>query len=241
MRLSRAYTEQSLQLDTTVTLKDDQAHYLGKVLRLKTGDQISLFNGDCGEFLGEIELVEKKAIHIKLSEQVDNRSDPVFPIHIGIGISRGERMDYVIQKATEVGVSSITPLFTERCEVKLKGDRADNRLAHWTKVAIAACEQSGRCTPPVIEEPETLSTWLQKPRTDACFVLDHHGSNGFDTALNPESVCFLIGPEGGLSDEEVEAASLVSFTPLCIGPRVLRTETAPLVAISIAQHLWGDY
>jgi 16S rRNA (uracil1498-N3)-methyltransferase len=241
MRLSRVYTEQSLQCDTTVTLKDDQAHYLGKVLRLKAGDQISLFNGDGGEFLGEIELVEKKAIHIKLSEQLENNSDPVFPIHIGIGISRGERMDYVIQKATEVGVSSITPLFTERCEVKLKGDRANNRLAHWTKVAIAACEQSGRCTPPVIEEPEALSTWLQKPRGEACFVLDHRGSNGFDTALQPKSACFLIGPEGGLADEEVTAATSVSFTPLRIGPRVLRTETAPLVAISIAQHLWGDY
>jgi 16S rRNA (uracil1498-N3)-methyltransferase len=241
MRLSRVYTEQSLQCDTTVTLKDDQAHYLGKVLRLKEGDQISLFNGDSGEFLGEIELVEKKAIHIKLSEQLENNADPVFPIHIGIGISRGERMDYVIQKATEVGVSSITPLFTERCEVKLKGDRANNRVAHWTKVAIAACEQSGRCTPPVIEEPEALSTWLQKPRGDACFVLDHRGSTGFDTALQPKSACFLIGPEGGLADEEVTAATSVSFTPLCIGPRVLRTETAPLVAISIAQHLWGDY
>jgi len=241
MRLSRVYTEQSLQCDTTVTLKDDQAHYLGKVLRLKTGDQISLFNGDSGEFLGEIELIEKKAIHIKLSEQIDNRSDPVFPIHIGIGISRGERMDYLIQKATEVGVSRITPLFTERCEVKLKGDRANSRLAHWEKIAIAACEQSGRCTPPVIEEPEALSAWLQRSRDEACFVLDHRGSNGFDPALNPKSACFLIGPEGGLSDEEVAAASLVSFTPLCIGPRVLRTETAPLVAISIAQHLWGDY
>lgn len=241
MRLSRVYTEQNLQCDTTVTLEDTQAHYLGKVLRLKAGDQISLFNGDSGEFLGEIELVEKKAIHIKLSDQVDNKSDPVFPIHIGIGISRGERMDYMIQKATEVGVSSITPLFTERCEVKLKGDRANNRLAHWTKIAIAACEQSGRCTPPVIEEPEALTTWLQKPRFDACFVLDHRGSNGFDAALNPQSACFLIGPEGGLSDEEVATASFVSFTPLCIGPRVLRTETAPLVAISIAQHLWGDY
>ena len=241
MRVSRVYVSQDLQRDTTVTLQDDVAHYLGKVLRLKQGDPISLFNGNDGEFVGVIDAVEKKAVHVRLSNPIDNISDPSFPIHLAIGISRGERMDYAVQKATEAGVSSITPLFTERCEVKLKGDRADNRVAHWQKVAVSACEQSGRCKPPIIEQPQDLNTWLQSERSGACFVLDHRGSNGLDLSLQPTSATFLVGPEGGLSDEEVTLAQEFSFIPVKIGPRVLRTETAPLVAISIAQHLWGDY
>lgn len=241
MRVSRVYVSQDLQRDITVTLQDDVAHYLGKVLRLKQGDPISLFNGNDGEFVGVIDAVEKKLVHVRLSDPIDNTADPSFPIHLAIGISRGERMDYAVQKATEAGVSSITPLFTERCEVKLKGDRADNRVAHWQKVAVSACEQSGRCKPPIIEQPQDLNTWLQSERSGACFVLDHRGSNGLDLSLQPTSATFLVGPEGGLSDEEVTLAQEFSFIPVKIGPRVLRTETAPLVAISIAQHLWGDY
>ncbi|MDX1491430.1 MAG: 16S rRNA (uracil(1498)-N(3))-methyltransferase [Pseudohongiellaceae bacterium] len=241
MRISRVFADIDLQCDSLVTLKDDQAHYLGKVLRIKAGDAVSLFNSHNGEFNGTVESVEKKCINIRLHEQVENHCDPSFPIHIAIGISRGERMDYVVQKATEAGASSVTPLFSERCEVKLKGDRAQSRVAHWQKVAISACEQNGRCSIPTIHQPIDLQTWLQQHRQGALYVLDHRGSEKLSAQMAPESVYFLIGPEGGLSEDEIAAAKQYGFTSLCIGPRVLRTETAPIVAITLAQHLWGDY
>ncbi len=241
MRLSRIHTPQTLTAGATLQLAEEAAHYVGKVLRLRSGDMLTLFNGHDGEHLAEVVGVDKKSVTVRLVNTVQNRADPVLPIHLGLGLSRGERMDYAIQKATEAGVSSIIPLLTERCEVKLKGERVDNRLSHWTRIAISACEQSGRCVVPVVETPLPLSEWLVRTRVGVSFVLDHHGPLGFPGTSNPEAVTLLIGPEGGLSDEEVTAAQGHGFQAVRLGPRVLRTETAPVIAIAIAQQLWGDY
>lgn len=241
MRVPRLYTPQALRADSEVLLVDDAAHYISKVLRLRQEDYVKLFNGSDGEFEARIVAIDKKSVTAALEQRVEGGAEPSLAIHLGLGLSRGERMDYAIQKATEAGVSSITPLLTQRCEVKLKGERIDNRMNHWERIAISACEQSGRCTVPTIAAPLTLPEWLQLPRTGASFVLDHRGEQGFPTLEKPEAITFLIGPEGGLSDEEVEQARDHHFSGLRIGPRVLRTETAPVVAISIAQHLWGDY
>lgn len=241
MRVPRLYTPQSLGANSAVLLVEDSAHYIAKVLRLRQQDNVRLFNGSDGEFEGHITAIDKKSVTVALVEAVAGGADPRLTIHLGLGLSRGERMDYAIQKATEAGVSSITPLLTERCEVKLKGDRVDNRMSHWERIAISACEQSGRCVVPTIANPLTLSEWLSLPRSGANFVLDHRGESGFPALEKPEAITFLIGPEGGLSEEEVKLALNNSFSGLRIGPRVLRTETAPIVAISIAQHLWGDY
>ncbi len=241
MRISRIYTTQNLNADTTIQLADETAHYVGKVLRLRSGDSLVLFNSRDGEFVGQVSSVEKKAVVVTLGDRIENIADPQLPVHLGLGISRGERMDYAIQKATEAGVSVITPLLTERCEVKLKGDRVDNRLAHWEKIAISACEQSGRCVVPTIHSPVSLQDWLQIPREGSCFVLDHRGSAGFPANAKPDCVTLLVGPEGGLSDEEVAASIATGFQSVRLGPRVLRTETAPLIAIAIVQQLWGDY
>lgn len=241
MRVSRIHSPQTLITGSTLILADDAAHYVGKVLRLRQGEMLALFNGSDGEHLAEVVSVDKKSVTVRLDSRVPNSADPVLPIHVGLGISRGERMDYAIQKATEAGVSSIIPLLTERCEVKLKGERVDNRLSHWNRIAISACEQSGRCTVPVIESPQPLQDWLARERVGASFVLDHRGTQGYPTSCQPEAVTLLIGPEGGLADEEVEMAKAKGFMAVRLGPRVLRTETAPVIAISLAQFLWGDY
>ena len=241
MRLSRIHTTQTLMTGSTVPLAEEAAHYVGKVLRLRVGDVLSLFNAADGEHLAEVVAVEKRGVSVQLRSIVQNNADSSLPIHLGLGISRGERFDYAVQKATEAGVTTIIPLLTERCEVKLKSERVDNRLTHWSRIAISACEQSGRCHVPEIAAPITLKEWLAQSRSGACFVLDHRGTAGFPAIAALESVTLLVGPEGGLSDEEVNAAQHCGFQTVKLGPRVLRTETAPVIAISLAQHLWGDY
>lgn len=241
MRLSRIYTKQSLIVGSETQLDDSVAHYVSKVLRMRSGEQIALFNERDGEFLATLQAVEKKRVSVLIEQAVHNESESPLSIHLAMGISRGERMDYAIQKATELGVNCIIPLLTERCEVKIKADRVDNRMSHWERVAISACEQSGRCAIPTIIPPQPLEQWLAQEHTGECFVLDHRAENSLPSDRTPNSVTFLIGPEGGLSETEVTCANKFGFASLRLGARVLRTETAPVVAISLAQHLWGDF
>ena len=149
-------------------------------------------------------------------------------------------MDMVIQKSTELGVTTITPILTERTEVKLKGERVQKKLQHWHQITISACEQSGRTTLPELHSPRPVDQWLQHSDGELRFVLHHRGVEGLNTAAAPASVDLLIGPEGGLTPEEIDAASGHGFESLTLGPRVLRTETAPLAAIAILQARWGD-
>ncbi|MCB1649468.1 MAG: 16S rRNA (uracil(1498)-N(3))-methyltransferase [Pseudomonadales bacterium] len=242
MRLSRIHTTHALAEGNTLPLNDDTAHYLGKVLRVRPGDTLSLFNAEHGEFLASIVSVDKKHVTVQLGERIPCAADPSLPIHLGLGLSRGERMDYAIQKATEAGVSGITPLLTQRCEVKLRNERMETRLQHWQRIAISASEQCGRCAVPVIHAPETLESWLQRTHEGLRFVLDHRATralSGHEDA--PASITLLIGPEGGLSEDEVEQANTAGFHSLRLGPRVLRTETAPVIAIALLQQRWGDY
>lgn len=150
-------------------------------------------------------------------------------------------MDYAIQKATEAGVTAITPLWSERCEVKLNAERLDKRVKHWQQVAISACEQCGRNIVPTIHTPVKLEDWLTTRATELNFVLHHRTREKLSGFAQPESVSLLIGPEGGLTAQEIELAEDHRFNPLALGPRVLRTETAPVVAITLMQYLWGDY
>jgi 16S rRNA (uracil1498-N3)-methyltransferase len=148
-------------------------------------------------------------------------------------------MDWAIQKATELGVTQITPIVSERCEVRLNDERADKRLAHWRQIAISACEQCGRSVLPVIHPPMSLRDWLPV-EADLKLVL-HPVAAPLTSHARPQTLAFLIGPEGGLSESEVEQAANQGFQPARLGPRVLRTETAPVVALSVAQQLWGDF
>lgn len=200
---------------------------------------MQLFDGSGREYLGTLVEVGKKHVSVDLHEQFAGLAESSLKIHLGQGLSRGERMDWAIQKATELGVAEITPIVSERCEVRLKEERADKRLAHWRQIAISACEQCGRSVIPTVNPPVTLHDWLRL-EADLKLVL-HPVALPLSTHAQPASLAFLIGPEGGLSDGEVEQARSAGFQPARLGPRVLRTETAPVVALSIAQQLWGDF
>ncbi|AOE82854.1 16S rRNA (uracil(1498)-N(3))-methyltransferase [Pseudomonas sp. TCU-HL1] len=239
MRLSRFFIDAPLSLGQH-ELPEAQAHYIGRVLRLVSGDAVQLFDGSGQEYLGELVDVGKKAVRVELRETIAGQAESPLRVHLGQGLSRGERMDWAIQKATELGVAEISPIVSERCEVRLKDERADKRLAHWRQVAISACEQCGRSVLPVIHSPVTLADWQRQVEADLKLVL-HPVAEPLASHARPGTLAFLIGPEGGLSKAEVEAAKAAGFHAARLGPRVLRTETAPIVALSVAQQLWGDF
>ncbi|MDH4582321.1 16S rRNA (uracil(1498)-N(3))-methyltransferase [Pseudomonas sp. BN415] len=239
MRLSRFFIDAPLALGQH-DLPEAQAHYIGRVLRLASGDLVQLFDGSGQEYLGELVEVGKKTVRVELREVFTGMAESPLRVHLGQGLSRGERMDWAIQKATELGVAQISPIVSERCEVRLKDERADKRLAHWRQVAISACEQCGRSVLPVIHSPVTLTDWQRDVQADLKLVL-HPVAEPLAGHARPGSLAFLIGPEGGLSEAEVEAAKAAGFHAARLGPRVLRTETAPVVALSVAQQLWGDF
>ena len=221
-------------------LPEAQAHYLSRVLRLNVGAAVQLFDGSGQEYRGELTCVTKKTVQVSLQECLDGLPESSLHIHLGQGLSRGERMDWAIQKATELGVAEITPLFTERCEVRLNDERAQKRLEHWQQIAISACEQCGRSKVPVIHSPQSLKDWQTRVEADLKLLL-HPVAQPLTEHATPSSLAFLIGPEGGLTEDEVTQASQFGFQPARLGPRVLRTETAPVVALSVAQQLWGDF
>ena len=238
MREIRVFTDQPLTCGEEVVLDPMASRHLS-VLRLKAGSEVTLFNGEGGEYSTRI-LTAGKTCRLSIEAFSDREMESPLAIHLGIGISRGDRMDLVVQKATELGVKTITPLYTERTEVKLKGDRADKKLRHWRQIAVSACEQCGRNRLPEISSPEPIAHWLPVS-ADLKFVLHHRSEKNLrDYASAPKTVALLIGPEGGLSTSEISTAEKNGFNPLTLGPRVMRTETAPLAAVSIFQSLWGD-
>src|SRR5690606_3425388 len=169
----------------------------------------------------------------------ENRESPL-QLELAIGISRGERFEWVLQKATELGVTKITPLITERTEVKTSGDRQEKMLDRWQHIIISACEQCQRNLLPELAAPVQLNDYLPQVNSDLRFVLHHRDSKTLPTEQKPQSITLLIGPEGGLSESEIALAQQHNFNALTLGPRVLRTETAPVAAISLVQYLWGD-
>lgn len=241
MRNPRIHCPQPLHGGATITLAAEASHHIGRVLRMQAGQPLTLFNGDGSEYPATIAAVDKRQVTVTLGEALlAPRASPL-AVHLGIAISKGERMDWVIQKATELGVAQITPLDSERVEVRLHGERADKKLAHWSGIAVAACEQSARNRLPLLEPIQPLEQWLAQVQAQCKYVLDHRSAQPLDTgAAKPDSVALLIGPEGGLSEREIDAARRHGFSALQLGPRVLRTETAPLAALSILQFLWGD-
>lgn len=239
MRLSRFFIDAPLSLGR-LELPEAQAHYIGRVLRLAAGDAVQLFDGSGREFVGELVEVGKKNVQVELREQFAGLAESPLRIHLGQGLSRGERMDWAIQKATELGVAHITPIVSERCEVRLKDERADKRLAHWQQIAISACEQCGRSVLPAIHPPMLLGDWLARTEAELKLVL-HPIAEPLASHVRPATLAFLIGPEGGLSEAEVAEAQRAGYQAARLGPRVLRTETAPVAALSVAQQLWGDF
>jgi 16S rRNA (uracil1498-N3)-methyltransferase len=240
MRIPRIHTQQALHCGDTLELEPGAARHVARVLRMSAGDALVLFNGEGGEYPSQLGNVDRKRVTARVLERREGVGESPLAIHLGIAISRGERMDWVVQKATELGVSSLSPVFTERTEVKLGGDRADKKLHHWHQVAISACEQCGRNRLPAISPPTGLQSWLETTSAECRYVLNHGASDSRSADAAPASIALLSGPEGGLSAAEIEIAEQAGYRQLALGPRVMRTETAPLAAIAILQAHWGD-
>lgn len=238
--MTRLYVNCPLALDQETELPEEAAHHFIKVLRARVGDEVCLFNGQGGEYHGTLTRADKRNAGVTLTRFVDHDRASGLKVHVGQVLSKGDRFDYAIQKATELGVTDITPLLSERCEVRLGEERLDKKLAHWQRIAISACEQSGLNRVPVIHPPQQLDSWTQSVEADVRFVLAPAVSGLPDTGQKPQSVAVLIGPEGGLSEREISLSQGNGFAPWCLGPRVLRTETAPVAVLAVVQWLWGD-
>ncbi|WP_448564556.1 16S rRNA (uracil(1498)-N(3))-methyltransferase [Thalassotalea ganghwensis] len=256
MRNPRIYQDQSLAVNQTITLDDDAFGHIIRVLRLQEGDAITLFNGQpyhgletsgdnhqrqLGEFQATLVNVQKKNAQALITGFDVKNSESPLHIHLGQGISRGDRMDFTLQKSVELGVNSITPLFTHRCGVKLNQERLNKKRDQWQKIVISACEQSGRCFVPEVKEPISLEEWLSQS-TSALKLNLHPKAEHSIMSIPSENdrVRLLIGPEGGLTDEEIAQAEQAHYQPVLLGPRILRTETAALTAITALQCRFGD-
>jgi len=209
---------------------------------MQAGQEILLFNGlDGRDYRGKLLKVGKQGVFVQITSMTAIEPLPDLRIKLALGISRGERMDIAIQKSVELGVQEIMPLITERTQVKLPAQRREKRLQHWQGIIINACEQSGRRRVPELRLVESFQTWLERGEDNVMFM-DPEAETGLAELKKPAStLCFLIGPEGGFSQEERKAALAAGCRAIRLGPRILRTETAPLAAIAAAQMLWGDF
>lgn len=241
MRNPRIFTPQTLSSNATLALDEQASHHLSRVLRFQTGHALTLFNGDGCEYPATIIAIDKRSVTVAIAEKIEADRESPIAMHLGIAISKGDRMDLVVQKAVELGVTEITPLISERVEVRLQGERADKKLQHWQGIVIAACEQCGRSRVPQIHPITSLHDWIAQVQAEKKFVLHHRSETHLGDMAKPQSVALLIGPEGGLSETEIAAAERAEFSPLRLGPRVLRTETAPLAALALFQFCWGDF
>ena len=240
MRIPRIHTRQSLQANAVVELEPGPSQHLCRVLRMQVGDSLILFDGSGGQYPASIQAIGRTVVTAATGAFAAIERESGLHLQLGIAISRGDRMDWVVQKATELGVSSIAPLATERTEVRLGGERSDKKLRHWQQVASSACEQCGRNRLPEILAPQDLGLWLRSVQAQVRLVLHHTAVNSDPGPSSPASAALLVGPEGGLTPAEIRAAGQAGFRSLQLGPRVLRTETAPLAAIAILQARWGD-
>ncbi len=241
MRVSRLYTVQALALGKQIELDEENGHYVRTVLRLKKEAELILFNGSGGEYLCTITDVTRKTVLVNIKEWLDRSVESPLKITLGLGISRGDRMDLSVQKAVELGVNSMTPLLTERCVVQFKGDKKPQRLLHWQKIVQHAAEQSGRTTLPALIEIETLEAWVTKQEGLKVFLDPYAELTLAEIKPIDMKVTLLTGPEGGFSNQERDMATAAGFIPVRMGSRILRTETASLAALAAVQILWGDF
>lgn len=242
--MPRFYCPPPLPHTDSFSLPENAAHHASRVLRLHEGDSVQLFDGIGSECHGHIEKIAGKQVIVNRIVQVDENRESPLPVLLAQSLSSSEKMDWVIQKATELGASEIQPLNTERSVARLSAERAERRMEHWKQVVISACEQCGRNTLPTIHPPLDIMAWLQKMRNIECskFILLPQNSHALHEQKKPEGkIALLIGAEGGFSENEAESALLCGFIPIRLGARILRTETAAIAGLSALQTLWGDF
>ena len=238
MKKIRLYQNTVFKVGDKVSLEKNNGHHLLKVLRFPVGQTITLFNGDGFDYHA-IVIRTKKTCNVEIVSQQKNESESSLDLTLAQGIAKGEKMDLLIQKAVELGVTRIIPIQTERCVVRLKVDKVAKRIDHWQKIANHACGQSGRSVIVDISLPQTLTELLNESNHNG-FVLHHRATDNLQTMEKQSKATFLIGPEGGLSNAEIKQSIEAEFQPLLLGKRILRTETASLVAIANMQLLWGS-
>lgn len=241
MRTPRIYHPETIHQLGVIALSEDAANHIGRVLRMQEGQPVLLFDGSGAEFPAVIASVSKKSVDVELIERIERSSESPLDLHLGQVVSRGDKMEFTIQKSVELGVNTITPLISERCGVKLDQKRFEKKLEQWQKIAISACEQCGRNTVPEIRPIMKLEQWCAEEYDGLKLNLHPRAKYSINTLPTPvEKVRLLIGPEGGLSAQEIDMTQEYQFEETLLGPRVLRTETAALTAITALQVRFGD-
>jgi 16S rRNA (uracil1498-N3)-methyltransferase len=242
MRLTRVHVSEPLSSGRRHTIEGDAANHIARVLRLEPGAALTVFDGRGGEYSARIEAVRKNAVIIEVQARSPTSRESSLSLTLAQGVSRGERMDWVVQKATELGVTAIVPILTERTVVKLDARQSERKLAHWHGIAVAACEQSGRDRLPDIVAPLALHDFLRgiDPQTTRLLLSPTGTQRAADLKAPERKIVVLIGPEGGLAETEQRAAIGAGFLAVRMGPRILRTETAAVAALTLLQHQFGD-
>ncbi|MGR9051034.1 MAG: 16S rRNA (uracil(1498)-N(3))-methyltransferase [Gammaproteobacteria bacterium] len=241
MRISRLYIREPLVTGQDLTLDEDSAHYVRTVLRLKKDAELVLFDGSGAEYAATVLEASRKRVAVHLDRRNARSAESPLFISLGLAVSRGDRMDFAVQKAVELGVNALTPLVTERCVVHLKGDKEQSRHAHWSRIVQHAAEQCGRTLLPDLHPITELSDWLDSASGLKIFLDPYAQCSLADLYRQGQPVSLLSGPEGGFADHEREWAMAAGFTPVRLGRRILRAETASLAALAAVQMLWGDF
>ena len=241
MRLTRVYVDEPLAAGRSCVIGGSAANHIARVLRLREDDALTLFDGRGGEYGARVAAFRKDAVQVEVQEHREIERESALDLTLAQGISRGERMDWVMQKATELGVRRIVPVLTERSVVKLDDRQSEKKLQHWRGIVVAACEQCGRNRVPEVTAPQSFYGAIRDADpASARLLLSPQASLRARDLPRPSHVVLLIGPEGGLADNEQEAAIKAGFKPVQLGPRILRTETAALAALAALQHDFGD-
>lgn len=243
MRTIRIHVDHSLAVGAELALPPQAGEHVARVLRLNVGDDIVLFNGDGHDYPARIVGVGKRDVQVNIQAQQVPQNESPLSLTLAQGVARGEKMDLIVQKATELGVARIVPLVTERSEVKLDPARAEKRLAHWQAVAASACEQSGRARLPEITPVQGLDAWLSSLGRDTALrlaLLPEGTLRARELSFPMAGGLLVVGPEGGLGERDINSLTGAGFAGLALGPRILRTETAGLAALAALQALHGD-
>lgn len=241
MRSNRIFQKIALTENAEIELDENASNHVTRVLRLHTKDPLIIFNGEGGEYEAVVVEPDKRKTKVKLISFINKNLDSPLAIHLGQVVSRGEKMEFTIQKAIELGVREITPLISERCEVKLSQERWDKKCEHWQKIIESACEQSGVNKLPQLNKPVDITRWFDTCHAEKKIVLHPHEQTKFGLSSPVNQVAIAVGPEGGLSDREITLAKNAGFDIMQLGPRILRTETAALAAIAVLQNQAGDF
>lgn len=239
MRLTRIYVESALSPGAMVMLSETASAHLVRVLRLGLGDACIVFSGDGVDYEARLSAVGKRGAQVEVMSAREAAAESPLQITLVQAVARGEKMDWVLQKAAELGVAAVVPVITERTEVRLDAERSEKRVAHWRGVLAAACEQSGRARLPQLHAPQMLRDWLAGAASPGWF-LDPGAASGLQSIGPAAEMTLVVGPEGGLGERDVGALRAAGFRGLRLGPRILRTETAGLAAIAALQALYGD-